>query len=120
MVPRTAEEYAFVAGAAMRWRLPWMMSDPPVPAPDPTHPPAPPEMPPRPVPIDVPSPVPDSVPPPNEPVGVPPTAPPEIPVSLATRLWARARHGVHPQRRPVTIPARSTSMFSRLGSRSVE
>jgi hypothetical protein len=98
-----------------------MMSDPrvPDPAPDPTRPPEPPEMPPQPEPIDVPSPVPDDVPPPNEPVGVPPTPPPEIPAVSMTTAKRLQRPGHYPQRRLVTMPARSTSTFSRFASRSV-
>jgi hypothetical protein len=99
-----------------------MMSDPriPDPAPDPTRPPEPPEMPPQPEPIDVPSPAPDNVPPPNEPVGVPPTPPPELPViPTTTAMNPPLCMGSYPQRRPVTIPVRSTSMFNRSASRSV-
>jgi hypothetical protein len=96
-----------------------MMSDPrvPDPAPGPTLPPEPPEIPPHPEPIDVPSPVADNVPPPNEPGGVSPTSPPEIPViSAKDPQWGM---GPYPQRRPVTMPERSTSTFNRSGSRSV-
>lgn len=93
-----------------------MMSDPPVPepAPDPAHSPEPP-----PEPIDVPSPVPDNAPPPNEPTGVPPVPPPEIPVIPTTTAEGPQHHRPHPQRRPVTTPARSTSTFRRSASRSV-
>jgi hypothetical protein len=99
-----------------------MMPDPrvPDPAPDPTLPPEPPEILPQPEPIDVPSPVPDNVPPPHEPGGVPPTSPPEIPetptIPAKDPQWCM---GPYPQRRPVTMPVRSTSTFNRSGSRSV-
>jgi hypothetical protein len=99
-----------------------MMSDPrvPDPAPDPNLPPERPEMSPQPEPIDVPSPVPDNVPPPNEPGGVSPTSPPEIPViPIIPAKDLQLCMGPYPQRRPVTMPVRSTSTFNRSESRSV-
>jgi hypothetical protein len=122
MMSGAADDGALAASVAMAEQRPaWMMSDPraPDPVPNPIRPSDPPEMPLRPEPIDVPSPEPDNVPPPNEPIGVPLTQPPEIPVVPTTTASGPKEREPHPQRRPVTMPARSTSTFSRFGSSSV-